>query len=1111
VCPAGEGCAYTSIQAAINDAATGGTVTVGPGSYTGAAHFSDDVTVIGVAGGANTALVHDGAVSSALRITNPVNVVWKGISVRVADNGVSRAALVNTVGAELTLEDVWISGTDPSSPLVSTLAGVGIRAKYGSVTLRDVAIHHLQTTTANAGAAIDLSEGASLDGEWVWLHHNSGNEGAAINTDGSTVALRRAFLNDNSVSNDGGAIRAWNGSLVNIDDAQFKDNSADAEGGCISLLDSTLTANHVTFGGCYTGDWGGGIFAQNASATLHDASFRDNMSHGGGAAISTYGADISVARTVFLGNTTEPDGTGSTAASGGAIHFHPAEQLGRVLHVEDSKFGANHNYSGYSGGAINADGTIGSGGVTGTVLIERSAFIANSATYGAGIETGRLLAFDVYESYFCGNDAHSSPAGIAGSDGIGADTYSVTGSIFADNHADWAAALEFTGAQSVITDNLFVNNSSDQWGSAEAIWADDTTMDYRNNILSMDPPGEAESLQATGTSISPNYNHWYEGTTIDPTRRLGGDLTAADLGGYSVSGDPDFIGYPSSSGRCDEHLFRPGDTSPSWRNGDFNISLDIGPFVEFATTIHDDIDGDGYSGMFDCNEGTVDVSPAAEEICDGIDNDCDRQVDDLDTDVDWPIWYRDDDGDGFGRAYVGTERIHRQCTGGFGIQWPGYVESIDQLDCDDTDPDAYPGAPETDFGVDSNCDGSTVVDPIVDNDGDGWEVPEDCDDFDPDTYPGAFEQCDGIDNDCDSSTAELGVAVQWYGDVDGDGYGDPFSISSPTCNKPIGYVINNDDCNDSSADINPGQPEVPYDTLNNDCDLGTPDDDLDRDGLLFADDCDDTIPLPGPLEVYYDGLDNDCSASTVDDDQDADGFVLDDDCDDTDGEVHPGASEVYYDGVDNDCDASTDDTDQDADGYAQGEDCDDLNVEVNPGASEIYYNGVNDDCDEGTVDNDQDGDGSPRAVDCDDEDARRAPNFEEVAYDGIDNDCKPATPDDDLDADGFVEALDCDDQDAAVHGPDEIYYNGLDDDCDESTDDADQDGDGTPVGLDCDDENAELIGADEGDGWSMDEDCRRTHVVVSGLKGGGGCGCDGSGGTGLLPLWLILPFVRRRR
>lgn len=41
---------------------------------------------------------------------------------------------------------------------------------------------------------------------------------------------------------------------------------------------------------------------------------------------------------------------------------------------------------------------------------------------------------------------------------------------------------------------------------------------------------------------------------------------------------------------------------------------------------------------------------------------------------------------------------------------------------------------------------------VVDADGDGYDSLEDCDDTNPDIYPGAVEVCDDtIDNDCDTT------------------------------------------------------------------------------------------------------------------------------------------------------------------------------------------------------------------------------------------------------------------------------------------------------------------------------------------------------------------------
>ena len=325
---------------------------------------------------------------------------------------------------------------------------------------------------------------------------------------------------------------------------------------------------------------------------------------------------------------------------------------------------------------------------------------------------------------------------------------------------------------------------------------------------------------------------------------------------------------------------------------------------------------------------------------------------------------------------------------------------------------------------------------VVDADGDGVDAMDDCDDNDPNNFPGNTESCDDADNDCDGEV-DNGVLLSGYADGDGDGYGDA-TQAVEGCEYGInGFVDNGDDCDDSTADVNPGAVEV-CDGLDNDCDV-------------LVDDDDDSLDLGTTTNWYVDGDEDTYGANgaPVQGCSQPDGYVADNtDCDDEDDAQFPGADE-YCNGEDDDCngtddddyavDASTfyEDGDEDKfgdagstttacelpDGYVEDDtDCDDNDDDVFPGADE-YCDGVDSDCngtddddyavdaDTWYVDGDSDGFGDSSATgvancdqpsgyeldntDCDDGDEDINPDADEIC-DGVDNDCDSSTAEDDM-------------------------------------------------------------------------------------------------------------------
>ncbi len=292
-----------------------------------------------------------------------------------------------------------------------------------------------------------------------------------------------------------------------------------------------------------------------------------------------------------------------------------------------------------------------------------------------------------------------------------------------------------------------------------------------------------------------------------------------------------------------------------------------------------DSDDDGVKDKDDCAPEDASISPDAEEVCDGIDNNCDGQVDEGVL----TLFYADTDGDGFGADNLTYEACEAPT---------GFLE--DNTDCEPFDANSHPGAAEVCDDIDNDCDGAVDGDDDdvdtstgstfwADSDGDGYG--------DPDTSADACGTPEGyVDNelDCDDADADLNPETVWYADFDGDGYGSDQWLHA-SCEQPEGYVDEAGDCDEGDALVSPGADEI-CDGIDNNCDST-----IDEDSALDA-------------PTWYEDVDGDGfgSATTMVQCYQPSGYVgVDGDCDDTTDAVSPTAWEIC-DGLDNDCDGDTD-------------------------------------------------------------------------------------------------------------------------------------------------------------------------------------------------------------
>lgn len=363
------------------------------------------------------------------------------------------------------------------------------------------------------------------------------------------------------------------------------------------------------------------------------------------------------------------------------------------------------------------------------------------------------------------------------------------------------------------------------------------------------------------------------------------------------------------------------------------------PFLVQGGVPCPDGDGDGYvvcdgcdsTGKLcgECNDASAAIKPGATEICDGVDNDCDGDVDLADTQFNDPDpidGIDNDDGgagdvdEGFGYCVFNVDGPGGECvTGGRSVcQWPvGTVASgvvgFGSLTCVNANnnvilysDEALASGNSCSNGKDDDCDSN------VDLNDTGCQQPE-------------TNLCDGLDND------QNGFVDEIFPLADPGNVGQVCEVGEPgsVCER-VGVYVCQADGLDAECSATPGNPKNEGTTFGNSCDNGKDDD---CDGLIDLDDPD--CAGFGDPELCGNGMDDD-----------GDGFVDEGfptiglpcavgvgactkigalvcngdgtgtECDETPGD--PGdESAACGDMIDNDCDGLTDAADVDcADEYA---------------------------------------------------------------------------------------------------------------------------------------------------------------------------------------------------
>ncbi len=581
-----------------------------------------------------------------------------------------------------------------------------------------LALTDVQVADAHAGSdgggvcVVNSAEGATALTDVTLSDNSSGASGGGLYA-GSDVDVVGLTVSGCLADNHGGGVFFTGDAQRVLDDTLITDSFAGIDGGGLNLrtaTNSTLSATGLTV---LRSDAlnGGAVALRDADATFVRFHLEDGFASDGGAFLASGPSAVELRNGMVCASAS---GTAGVSLRANASNQSPDLQASQVAFVANT---------GVRGGGLDLDGTT-------TFGLSGLHFVGNQANLGAAVNASSTTSGSLTDVVVAANDA-SVPTSAA-LDGLlaidpwydgntplasTADPSAVdtpAGLLF-DGSCTWAALRTVDRSAAHGVWSTVVPGDTASWPTLDDPFRDDDG----DSVPWIHDCDDADASRHHGADeLCDGYDNDCDGRVDDEDDDVLTNTTwyrDADRDQYGTEEDATTAcvapeGYVAVAGDCDDDD-PTAQPLPFYRDDDHD-GIGTGPVLAYAcigklppgaSFQEDDCDDDdpsvqgpqpsfadldldghgdqvevgrscpGTPGLVrtndDCDDRRSDVFPGATEVCDGVDQDCDEEVDEG---VLLEVW-TDADGDGFG---VGEPSL--RCDPGAGALIDG--------DCNDTDP-----------------------------------------------------------------------------------------------------------------------------------------------------------------------------------------------------------------------------------------------------------------------------------------------------------------------------------------------------------------------------------------------------------------------------------------